>query len=119
MRSPLDGKRTGGCLGREGVIGALGAKIGIDKIGIDLLAKSASRPKSSRRGERPAGEAQGNRMNPHDQSASEKRSQGPGDVNPLASLHQYGQAPWLDFLARASSPRAGSRSWWKRDGSPG
>jgi len=74
------GKRTGGCLGREGVIGALGAKIGIDKIGIDLLAKSGfTAEKVAAAAKDQPGRLKGN---PHesasDQIRKRKEIQGPG-----------------------------------------
>jgi transaldolase/glucose-6-phosphate isomerase len=37
-------------------------------------------------------------MNP--QAKRHPPDQGKPAANPLASLHRYGQAPWLDFLAR-------------------
>jgi len=59
-------------------------------------------------------------MNPQaTKSASEKRSKAQGDVNPLASLHQYGQAPWLDFLARGFIAQGGLKKLVERDGLTG
>src|SRR5580692_4928689 len=55
-----------------------------------------------------------------------KRTPGPGSpapgspaANPLASLHDYGQAPWLDFVARGFIAEGGLKKLVEEDGLTG
>src|ERR1700686_3118656 len=50
-----------------------------------------------------------------------KRTPGPGSpaANPLASLHDYGQAPWLDFVARGFIAEGGVKKLVGHDGLTG
>jgi transaldolase / glucose-6-phosphate isomerase len=50
-----------------------------------------------------------------------KRTPGPGSpaANPLASLHDYGQAPWLDFVARGFIAEGGLKKLVEHDGLTG
>ena len=61
-------------------------------------------------------------MNPQATNPKAKRlpeAQGKPDTNPLASLHQYGQAPWLDFLARGFIAQGGLKQLVEHDGLTG
>jgi transaldolase / glucose-6-phosphate isomerase len=56
-------------------------------------------------------------MNP--QANTNPKALGQPAANPLASLHDYGQAPWLDFLARRFIAEGGLKELVDRDGLTG
>jgi transaldolase/glucose-6-phosphate isomerase len=56
-------------------------------------------------------------MNP--QANTNPKAGGQAAANPLASLHDYGQAPWLDFLARRFIAEGGLKELVERDGLTG
>src|SRR3979490_1383822 len=53
------------------------------------------------------------------QAKSDPAPQEKRDANPLASLHRYGQAPWLDFLARGFTAQGGLEKLVEHDGLTG
>src|ERR1700704_2380265 len=56
-------------------------------------------------------------MNP--QANTNPKARGKAAANPLASLHDYGQGPWLDFLARRFIAEGGLKKRVERDGLTG
>src|SRR3979490_400541 len=56
-------------------------------------------------------------MNPH--ANTNPKARGKAAANPLASLHDYGQAAWLDFLARRFIAEGGLKKLVERDGLTG
>src|SRR3981189_320549 len=56
-------------------------------------------------------------MNP--QANTNPKARGKAAANPLAALHDYGQAPWLDFLARRFIAEGGLKKVGERDGLTG
>jgi len=56
-------------------------------------------------------------MNP--QANTNPKARGKAAANPLAALHDYGQAPWLDFLARRFIAEGGLKKLVERDGLTG
>ena len=53
------------------------------------------------------------------QAKRNPQDQGKPAPNPLASLHDYGQAPWLDFLARGFIAEGGLKQLVEHDGLTG
>jgi transaldolase/glucose-6-phosphate isomerase len=61
-------------------------------------------------------------MNPqatNPQAKRDREADGKREANPLASLHHYGQAPWLDFLARGFIAQGGLKKLVEHDGLTG
>src|SRR3977135_442139 len=56
-------------------------------------------------------------MNP--QANTKPKAREKAAANPLACLHDYGQAPWLDFLARRFIAEGGLKKLVERDGLTG
>src|SRR3981189_2582487 len=56
-------------------------------------------------------------MNP--QANTNPKARGKAAANPLAALHDYGQAPWLDFLARRFIAEGGLKMLVEQDGLTG
>src|ERR1700680_3162575 len=58
---------------------------------------------------------------PEDARKPTPGSPGPGSpaATPLASLHDYGQAPWLDFVARGFIAEGGLKKLVEHDGLTG
>ena len=108
----------GSVIGWDRYVGATGAKIGMTTFGSsaplkDLLTKFGFTPaKVACRRERADRKVQRNDM--MNVQVKTKSS-----VNPLKRLHDYGQAVWLDFLARRFIAEGGLKKLIEQDGLTG